>query len=1214
MVTIMAKKKEILDKPSSGIFLLVLACFLLSGFSGLTYEILWTRMMVKIIGSAPFAVSIILSIFMGGLGLGSYLAGRIVDRFRQPLALVKLYGLLELLIAVYALLIPLLPSAFQPFQTLLYNGLYDRFLLYHLATFMISAVILGLPVICMGATLPILCRFYVANLTQLGTHTGRLYGLNTIGAALGSLSCGFWLISLWGVSGTLAVAVAINFMIGLACLALGRKARLTLAPKVTEPAGHKKAKRKKQMIDREPSGTFERKAALVIFGISGFCAMASEVIWTRLLGLIVGPTAYSFTIVLVTFITGLALGSLLFGYLADRVKNAFRLLLLTQIAAALLVLGVSQLLGSSQLFFAKLIFTFKDQFALQSLLKAALLFGFMILPTLCFGACFPLVGKITTRSVDQVGRSIGRAYMVNTAGALLGPICAGFVLIPLAGKESGLSLVVGLQLLTCLLVAGVLLVKGQQRPLRFGGLAAPVMAGLVLCFYYPAFNHLQLATGKYQRFETIRSELTGSGWLESLWQGPQILARSEKQELVFYGDGIGGFTTVTRSADAMGNIKYSLANSGKPDASSRGDMATQTLLAHFPMLFQKDPQTVMVIGLASGVTAGEVLWYPVEQLDVLEINDRVVAASEFFSPWNNQVLTDPRTRLILQDARAHLQLTARNYDVIISEPSNPWMAGLAALFTRDFFSLAKDRLTDEGVFVQWMHAYQMDWETFALVGRTFAGVFPNSLLLVTKPSGGGNDYLLVGFKSPGRLNPAYADRKLSFARRSKNVDLKDPRLLYRMILSQNLPQLFGPGLVHTDDRPRLEFTAPKLMYSSGMQIKIYQKIHSQRWPSLARDTIEVIRQVAEDTDSQIDFAAYALSLYSPFNGMLDSARATAGQKKRFFDLMENYCAENELDFSIFTDSELEQRCLTVQIDVIAKNMDRLPDRQLSYGYLGTLYSLKGQYSESRHYYEKASAPGPLAAQMHNNLGVALVAQERVDEAIHHFSEAVRLDPDYSRSHFNLGYVRSGQNRLDEAIGHYTAALGINPDQAETHYRLGLALAGQNRLDEAINRFSEAVRLDPYHADAYNDLGVALAMQGRLDEAGSCYAKLLKQKPDSLKAHYNLGLLYSKQGRLDAAVRHFSEAIRLNPEYQDAYNAQGVALTRQGRLDEAIRQFYQALRLNPDFAGAHNNLGIALVRNGMPQDAAGHFKEALRLNPGFASARNNLNKILALRHN
>ena len=164
-------KREAMELTTPGLFLLVLTCFFLSGFSGLIYEILWTRMMVKIIGSAPFAVSIILTIFMGGLGLGSYLSGRIIDRLQQPLALVKLYGLLELLIALYALLIPVLLTGFQPLQTIIYNRLYEQFIVYHLVTFSICVVILLLPVICMGATLPILCRFYVANLAHLGTRT-----------------------------------------------------------------------------------------------------------------------------------------------------------------------------------------------------------------------------------------------------------------------------------------------------------------------------------------------------------------------------------------------------------------------------------------------------------------------------------------------------------------------------------------------------------------------------------------------------------------------------------------------------------------------------------------------------------------------------------------------------------------------------------------------------------------------------------------------------------------------------------------------------------------------------------------------------------------------------------------------------------------------------------------------------------------------------------
>jgi spermidine synthase len=690
------------------------------------------------------------------------------------------------------------------------------------------------------------------------------------------------------------------------------------------------------------------------------------------------------------------------------------------------------------------------------------------------------------------------------------------------------------------------------------------------------------------------------------------MARFGKRELVYYGEGIGGFTTVTKSADALGNMIFSLANSGKTDASSRGDMATQTLLAHFPMLFQKNPRAVMVIGLASGVTAGEVLCYPVEKLDVLEINDQVAAASKFFEPWNSHVLSDSRTHLIIQDARAHLQLTAQKYDVIISEPSNPWMAGLAALFSREFFALVNDRLTDEGIFVQWMHAYQMDWETIAMVGRTFAEVFPNSLLLNTAPSGGGNDYLLVGFKGQNGLNLKYADQKRADVQKSKNVVLKDPRLLYRLLVSQNLPKLFGPGQIHTDNRPRLEFTAPKLMYSSDQLFPIYQRLRSPKWTTLTPDTTNVIRQAAKNADSQIDFAAYALSLHSPFSGMLDLTQATANQKKRFFELFENHCAQYEVDCSIFTDNQLTQRCLAIQIDVIVKNMDRLPDLPLSYGYLGTLYSRQGRPAEAIVAYEKALQMNPFSAALHNNLGVALSEQGRVDDAIRHYKESLRIDPEYRQARYSLGFVLAKQGRKEEAIVHYTAGLETDSDPAQEHYRLGLIMVEQNWLAEAIDHFSEALRLNPSHAEAYNALGAALSKLDRLDEATLNYTKALQINPRYVEAQYNLGLVQAKQGRLDEAVSHFSMTLRIDPEYRQAYNELAVALSKQGRLDEAIRNFSRALRLDPGYAEVHNNLGIALARKGQLEDAEGHFKEALRLRPDFAGARNNVTKILALR--
>jgi spermidine synthase len=912
-------ENKILHNSGKRITLLVLTCFFLSGVTGLIYEILWMRMIVKIIGGAPFAISIILTIFMGGLGLGSYLASRTIDRIKEPLRLVRIYGILQLAIGAYGLAVPVLLVVFRPVYAIIYNRLFSHFMLYSFLTFVGCSLLLVVPVICMGATLPILCRFYVTKLSHLGTHAGRLYGLNTIGAALGALLCGFWLINLLGMPGTLIFAVLVNGIIGLSCIKVARKAKTQQVVSELKESPRRDSGQRAKLAEY-PGAVI---GALLIFAVSGFCAMSYEVIWTKLLGLIVGPTTYSFTIVLVTFILGLALGSMIFGWLGDKTKKPLWLLIFTQIAAALFVLGVSQVIGNSQLFFAKVIFTFRDRFALLSVSKAVILFCFMILPTLCLGATFPLVGKIYTQTVSKVGRSIGVAYAINTIGAVLGSFCAGFVLIPLVGKENGLSLVIGLQLLTSLFVGGIILVRKNKSILRLFPLAAPALAGLFLCFYFPVWNHLLLSKGKYHRFKTMIVDVRNYSWLEALLQGPEILTRAERSELVYYGDGIGGFTTVLKYVDPFGNINYIMANSGKPDASSRGDMKTQTLLAHFPMLFHRDPKTVMVLGLASGVTAGEVLYYPVEQLDVLDINREVVEASDFFLPWNNNVLSHPRTNLIIQDGRVHLQLTEQKYDVIISEPSNPWMAGLATLFTRDFFALVEDRLNEDGIFCQWLHSYQMDWPTFAIVGRTFARVFPNSLLVLAQPTIAGHDYLLVGFKGKDRLVLENAERKLSCIQQSKNVTLSDPKLLYRLIVSEDLQGLF-----------RLEFAAPKLMYRDDPMIR--RNIYSKKWLTLG--TRNIIQQVITDVDAQIDFAAYALSLYLPLRDMVDLSKATPLQKERFFKLMEAHCANNPIDYSVFKNDELKQRCRSIQIEAIQNKIALMPDKAASYLYLGTLQS------------------------------------------------------------------------------------------------------------------------------------------------------------------------------------------------------------------------------------------------------------------------------------
>jgi spermidine synthase len=548
----------------------------------------------------------------------------------------------------------------------------------------------------------------------------------------------------------------------------------------------------------------------------------------------------------------------------------------------------------------------------------------------------------------------------------------------------------------------------------------------------------------------------------------------------------------------------------------------------------------MVIGLASGITAGEVLHYPVAGLDVLEINQQVVDASRFFNPWNGQVLADTRTRLILQDARAHLHLTRQTYDVIISEPSNPWMEGLAALFTRDFFALARELLRDGGVFAQWIHAYQMDWDAFAMIGRSFAEVFPDSQLVMMSLARPEGDYMLVGFKSERRcgLKDAKALQPLS-----ENAVLNHPQVLARLVVSENLPALFGRGEIHTDRYPQLEFVAPRLMYHRTRHI--YDRIQSKKPEGLSAETRETIRRLDADVDAQLDFAAFALSVYSPFGNMVDFARAGESQKRRFADLMEDYCAENELDYAVIRDGELRQRCLSIQIDRLETQMDRLPNRAASLAYLAGLYAMQGQPAKAIARYKEAVSADPLSPAIHTQLGFALAQQELPEEAVGYFNRAFQLDPGDPGACFNLGYALARMGRSAEAQPHFRNAVALKADYAEAHHELGLALATAGQTSEAIRHLEEAVRLRPRFLKAQNDLGVVFAMQGRFDEA----------------------------------IRKFSEALRIQPRDAEVHTNIGMALVRRGRIDEGIAHFQTAIEITPGFAPARDNLQKALALQG-----------------------------------
>lgn len=1177
--------------------LAILVLFLCSGMTGLLYEVIWSRMIVKVIGAAPFAVSIVLTVFMSGLGLGSYLAGKYIDRIKQSSQLIQLYGIMEIGIGIYALFLGGMIQASQPIFSYIYNQSSQHLLVFN-AVILIGAFILFIiPVTLMGATLPILIRFYVANLGHLGARVGRLYAINTIGAAFGSILSGFLLIKWWGVDGTLRFAVVTNFMIGGISFVLASwVARLNSAPTAT---ADQPVNRPAPSVIEDQYSPNHKLAVLVIFAISGYAAMAYEVIWTRLLGLIIGPTTYSFTIVLTTFIVGLALGAMIFGWFADRSRHPFRMLLVTQLTAAFMALIVSQFLGNSQVFFSKLIFIFRDDFVMLTLAKAIMLFILLLGPTIFLGATFPLVGKIYTSSIKQLGRSIGFAYAINTIGALLGSFTAGFMLIPLLGKENSLSLVVAIQLLTVLVVGGLFV--PEQKIARTRLIVLTSVFGLLLTLVFPNWDRQQLATGKYYRFSSVADMLENTSWWDVFVKHPsELMPNVSGTEIVFYGDGIGGFTTVEKDVDPLGKAQYVLYNSGKADASSESDMSTQAMLAHLPLLFHPDPESMMILGLASGVTAGEALYHDLDRLDILEISEQVVEASHFFSESNSNFLSHPSTNLIIQDGRAHLELSDQQYDVISSEPSNPWMAGLANLFTEEFFKLVKNRLSWDGIFIQWLPSYQMDWTTFSMIGRTFTKVFPNSLLM--KSFIGGNDYLLVGFNGLKQLPLENGYKNLHLLQKSPNLTMEDPRLMYRLIVSDNLQSLFGSGPGHSDDRPALEFLAPQRMHLVDASVE--RMLSSRR--TLSDEIIEVMQSVL-DVDGQLKFARFMLSVYSPFEDMVDLTTASDAQKTEYVDMLIEYASNNALnDYDMYESMGLRDSVLHLQIDLLTEKLPSLPNRLSSFFILANAHAELGDFDEAIKYCRQIIQMGSDPIEAHLNLGLFCMNAGRNEEAIAAYQQVLELSPNHSQAHNNLGtlYEQSGQKPLAKTS--YERALKYSPELAIAHFNLARLHMSSGVIDSALISFKRTIEIDPEYIPAYLRISQLHQMTGEVDKAISILESLLRISPNHREAQVQIKNLTTQmdQPKISVQMPKRTEESDKSTDPRYFYN-QAIMLTQKQQWKEAIVDFEKALSLKPDYLNAIIGLG-AMYQNLKDYDSSiEHYKKALVIDPEHGGTHNNL---------
>ncbi|HXT40479.1 MAG TPA: fused MFS/spermidine synthase [Candidatus Angelobacter sp.] len=770
---------------------LVAGCVFASGAAGLAYEIVFARYLGLFLGHDGYAVVAVLVAFMGGLAIGNSWFGGKVDQ--RPDKALRFYAWLEIGIGLYALGFPAVHFTSKQLFLRLAGAWQPGGLMLIVLKFIFATLTILPPAILMGGTLPAVVRFATRSLSELRGRVASLYFTNSLGAVFGCLASDFWWIPDFGLPATLRAGAVVNLLVGILALSLSR-AVSTRKERASGPSA---------AAAEESVSPAQTRLVMTGIAISGFAAMLYEVAWTRLLALTLGSTTHAFSLMLAAFIAGIAAGA----WAIARWRVLRRSL--AAFAQVEIVLGVVVFISLP--LYSHLPYAFAKSAAwlasdsgaypLYASLQGVLCFAVMFMPALLLGATLPLASRAAATDTAGAGKTVGRVFALNTLGAVVGTISTGLWLMPTLGLASTFGVGIAANL-----AAGAIICRGTMPSIK----SWLIPAAAVFLFGVPwicgrAFD------SEWQRVFTL-----------GLWRQPRSIASLaefksvvRENNLKFYRDGVVATVSVNAWTEG-GTEQLNLRVNGKPDASTAGDMPTQLLLGHLPMLLRPQSEHVLVVGLGSGVTCGAVARHAsVKQVDAVEISPDVVAAARLFSAYNHQVLEDPRLRLTVDDARSFLQTTDQTYDAIISEPSNPWIAGVAGLFTREFFESCRARLRSDGLMAQWIHLYDNNQAALEVVMRTFSSVFPNVAVWQSEEL----DLILVGSARPWKADLTSllarfdeADVRADLARARIN---RPAVLLSREIISQSYGRFLAApaGPVQTDLKPVLEYLAQRAFFA-----------------------------------------------------------------------------------------------------------------------------------------------------------------------------------------------------------------------------------------------------------------------------------------------------------------------------------------------------------------------------------------------------------------
>jgi spermidine synthase len=755
-----------------------------SGACALIYQVAWLREMRLIFGASTAASAAVLAIFMGGLGLGGALLGRRADEHPRPLAF---YARLELAIALSAALTPLLVWVARHAYIAAGGSVMLGLGAATVARLVLATLVLCVPTVLMGGTLPAASKAVESDDDVSRRHVAVLYGANTIGAVTGAFVSTFFMLEVYGTRTTLWLACLLNGLVGVTARSMARgfgdAQRRAVAPgtaagPAAPPPGN-----------GMPAAWFVLAAALAV----GFAFLLMELVWYRMLGPLLGGSSFTFGLILAVALSGIGVGGIAYALLGSNRPATLRGFALTcTLEAACIALPYA--LGD-RLAFLTIFLRPLGALGFPSLALGWTLVTMIVVWPAAFvaGVQFPLLVALLGRGGERVGRHVGLAYAWNTVGAIVGSLAGGFGLLPLLTATGTWSAVVVL-LVVLGGIAMALSVRSEPQSLRLVMPAAVAVAALLLLTATgptAAWRHSPIGAGRVRFEEATRNALRD-------W------ANARRRSVTQAWDG------VESSVALQADNGYAFVVNGKSDGNARFDASTQVMGGLVGAILHPRPTSALVIGLGTGSTAGWLAAIPnMERVDVVELEPAIVEVARACTPVNHAVLANPKVHLFIGDAREVLLTTLRRYDIIFSEPSNPYRAGISSLFTQEFYRAVLHRLTDGGIFLQWLQAYEVDTQTIRTAYATLASVFPEVVTWHTHPI----DLLLVASAQPliydvpalrARVSEEPFKTALASVWRATTLEGFLARFVARSSLARAIARSEG-DYFNTDDRTPVEF-------------------------------------------------------------------------------------------------------------------------------------------------------------------------------------------------------------------------------------------------------------------------------------------------------------------------------------------------------------------------------------------------------------------------